>query len=155
MRARLIGVASLLSQLEARRHQLLTMRSEIDVNLEALDRLIATERKGIGQSGIELPPAPARISNPLRWRPESLTGQVESLINGSPDKHWTSSDLYRELRVRPKEDGLYQLPDDDLRGRNAVSAALNWLFQAGRISRVTRPIGRTPAVYRAKGRTSP
>jgi len=143
-------VASLLSQLEARRHQLSSAIRELESNLAALDVVIAAERKGIGQSGIELPPAPARISNPLRWRPESLTGQVESLINGSPDKQWTSGDLYCELRDRPKEDGVYHLPGDHLKGRNAVSAALNWLFQAGRISRVTRPIGRTPAVYRAK-----
>jgi hypothetical protein len=142
------GVTDLLNQLEMRRAQLI---HEFEQDLAAIDRLISMERGGSNQGKTE--PAPLRPAGnlrPHRWKPQSLTGKILSLVNESPARLWTSNELYRALRDGKAKKGEYQLPEDDLQGRNAVSSAIGELWRRGRIYRVKPSNGTIPAVYRAK-----
>jgi len=141
-------VDSLRQQLEERRREIVR---EHEANLAAIDRLIALESGApIPEIYSEIGPPRALVNVGARGvRPLSLTGQLINLMRAGAEKDWTCTELTKLMRDNPaSEADAYHLPKDDLRGRNAVSAAMIELWRMGYIFRVSPSQGPKPAVYR-------
>jgi len=156
-------VSDFIRHLEMRRAQLIRKHEE---DLAAIDRTLAIERSNHPDAlPVAIPPSPSTVLSPrpskrrgprpARWNPDSLLGQIQALISQSPDREWTTNEIYKVLRERPKQEGVYSLPEDELQGRNAVSAGTADLYHSGRIDRVRPGQGRSPAVYRAREEEAP
>lgn len=145
-------VSELLKQLEIRRQSLIR---EHELNLSAIDRLVALERaqiSGSSEAASERNPVEGHFVRRGRRRgisPESLAGQILSVMEDAPNNPWSSAQVYAVIKRKGGANGLYALPEDDLKARNAISSVMGQLHNTGRIFQVSPSKGAIPAFYRA------
>jgi len=142
-------MSELLSHLTTRRSELLRAIRELEMDIAALDRLIESERS-IAERSLER-------HKPVQRRglkPGALPSQIIEVMSRTPGQEWTSGQIREAVMAKTRAPGDYQLPEEDLKSRNAVSAAVGEMRRDGHIVQVRPSQGPHPAIYRLKEEVS-
>jgi hypothetical protein len=137
-----------IDQLREKRESLVEQHKR---DLAAIDHAIRL-LGGVGESVPPLLPTSAPQKKLRGLRENSLATKIMSVFLAYPDVEYSSGEIYGDLRELELENlraiGMSSAPHDELRARNAISATLGQLRDAGRIIQTQQSNGAIGARYR-------